>query len=76
MTAFDAGTMASRLVVLAVDDRKGARSMAAPKTAGDPDDPGDVLAELQRAVQEHERILWRQEELIKRLRDELKGVER
>jgi len=39
-------------------------------------DTEDVLAELQRAVQEHDRILQRQEELIRRLRDELKGVER
>lgn len=36
----------------------------------------DVLKELQRAVQEHERILHRQEELIRKLRDELKGVQR
>lgn len=39
-------------------------------------EPDDILVELQRAVQEHERILLRQEELIKRLRDELKGVAR
>lgn len=38
--------------------------------------PDDVLKELQRAVAEHSRILGRQEELIKRLRDELKGVDR
>lgn len=36
----------------------------------------DVLAELQKAVAEHERILHRQEELIRRLRYELKGVDR
>lgn len=33
-----------------------------------------VLEELQKAVAEHGRILQRQEELIKRLREELKGV--
>lgn len=35
-----------------------------------------VLEELQRAVQEHERILQRQGALIKRLREELKDVRR
>lgn len=41
------------------------------ETAGDAD---NVLEELQRAVEEHERILARQAELIKRLRAELKDV--
>jgi uncharacterized coiled-coil protein SlyX len=40
------------------------------------EDADSVLKELQRAVAEHARILGRQEELIKRLRDELKGVDR
>lgn len=75
MTAFDAGMTVRRLLVLAVDDVKGARAMAGGSDES-ADEPGDVLAELQRAVQEHERILWRQEELIKKLRNELKGVER
>lgn len=34
----------------------------------------DVLEELQHAVEEHERILARQADLIKRLREELKDV--
>lgn len=36
----------------------------------------DVLRELQAAVAEHEKILQRQEELIRRLRTELKDVRR
>lgn len=39
-----------------------------------PDDADNVLEELQKAVEQHERILARQAELIKRLRAELKGV--
>lgn len=38
------------------------------------DDADLVLEELQRAVEEHERILARQGELIRRLRAELKDV--
>jgi uncharacterized coiled-coil protein SlyX len=38
------------------------------------DDTETVLEELQRAVEEHEKILARQAELIKLLRHELKGV--
>lgn len=40
------------------------------------DDSENVLEELQHAVEEHERILARQAELIARLRRELKGVQR
>lgn len=43
---------------------------------GDPGDASNVLRELQEAVAEHEKILQRQEELIRRLRDELKDVNR
>ncbi len=39
-------------------------------------DADDVLEQLQKAVQEHERILARQGELIARLRSELKDVRR
>lgn len=38
------------------------------------DDSERVLEELQHAVEEHERILARQAELIRRLRQELKDV--
>lgn len=41
---------------------------------GASEDADNVLEELQRAVEEHERILARQAELIKRLRAELKDV--
>jgi hypothetical protein len=47
-------------------------NMAAKGAA--PDDADNVLEELQKAVEQHERILARQAELIKRLRAELKGV--
>lgn len=36
----------------------------------------ELLEELQRAADEHRRILDRQAELIQRLRNELKGVRR
>ena len=36
----------------------------------------DLLEELQRAAMEHQRILDRQAELIRRLREELKDVSR
>lgn len=39
-------------------------------------DTGDLLEELQRAADQHQRILERQTELIKCLREELKGVNR
>lgn len=38
------------------------------------DESEQVLEDLQRAVEEHEKILRRQAELIARLRMELKGV--
>lgn len=37
-------------------------------------DTEDLLEELQRAADQHQRILERQAELIKCLREELKGV--
>lgn len=37
---------------------------------------GKLLEELQRAADQHQQILERQAELIKCLRDELKGVNR
>ncbi len=40
------------------------------------DESADVLEELQHAVEEHERILSRQADLIARLRRELKDVKR
>jgi uncharacterized coiled-coil protein SlyX len=40
------------------------------------EDTDSVLEQLQMAVNEHERILQRQGELIKKLRDELKDVRR
>lgn len=36
----------------------------------------DLLEELQKAADEHKKILERQSELISRLRDELKDVRR
>jgi hypothetical protein len=50
--------------------------MAKTRDGGDPGSGQGVLAELQKAVAEHERILQRQEELIRRLREELKDVDR
>lgn len=43
---------------------------------GIPEAADSVLEELQKAVQDHERILARQAMLIKRLREELKDVRR
>lgn len=40
------------------------------------DDTETVLYELQRAVEEHEKILARQAELIAQLRRELKDVDK
>ena len=40
------------------------------------DESDDVLCELQKAVEEQKAILARQAQLIKRLRDELKGVQK
>lgn len=40
------------------------------------DETVDLLEELQRAADEHQRILERQSELIRRLRNELKDVRR
>lgn len=45
-------------------------------SARERDDSESVLEELQHAVEEHEKILARQAELIARLRRELKGVEK
>ncbi len=39
-------------------------------------DADNVLEQLQKAVEDHERILQRQAELIERLRRELKDVRR
>lgn len=52
---------------------KGAAEMAAD---GDEENADAVLEDLQEAIREHERILKRQGELIRRLRSELKGVGR
>jgi bacterioferritin (cytochrome b1) len=40
------------------------------------DESEAVLEDLQKAVEEHEKILRRQAELIARLRAELKGVQK
>lgn len=40
------------------------------------EDPDGVLEQLQKAVEDHERILARQAELIARLRSEMKDVRR
>lgn len=53
------------------DILKGTAEMAASG-----EDPSSVLEQLQRAVEDHEAILRRQAALIKRLKEELKGVTR
>lgn len=45
-------------------------------TAQSRGDTDDLLEELQKAADEHRRILERQSELIRRLREELKDVRR
>lgn len=60
-----------------VDQERYARlkeKMASGQAGGSGAD--SVLEELQKAVREHERILQQQELLIRRLREELKGVRR
>jgi len=42
----------------------------------DPDDTDDLLEQLQKAAEDHQRILERQAELIRRLRAELKEMKR
>lgn len=46
------------------------------KMPGVTDETVDLLEELQRAVREHHRILERQSDLIRRLREDLKDVRR
>lgn len=65
--------------MIVVDERFFGRGMEKTVTDTRHENPGDannVLRELQEAVAEHEKILQRQEQLIRRLRDELKDVRR
>ncbi len=61
-----------------VDDRDFHELMrdSADRVANGDGDSDTVLEQLQKAVHEHAAILARQEALIRKLRDELKGVDR
>lgn len=81
MTAFGVGMTVRRLMAADVDERSLHWSRSEDTVMASSGDVSnavadDVLKELQAAVAEHERILQRQEELIVRLRNELKDVRR
>lgn len=73
-------TTSGRVATTAVDERLLKRlpeeNDVTGKRQNDPDESSAdiVLTELQDAVREHELILRKQEDLIRRLRDELGGV--